>query len=515
MQKKHLFGAIGLISIGILFGVVLVTNLQTIAVSKLFAADVKLGSDKPPIVSDQSVKMLNNAFVAASKAVSPTVVSITVKSERKGRIQSQQDMSPFEDMFPFFEFKSPNQDKNGGSLPPAESSGSGVFVTSDGYIVTNNHVVENAKEITVTTSNAKEYKAKLIGTDPLTDLALIKIEGTSFPTAHFAKAEQVQVGEWVIAVGNPLGLRSTVTQGIVSAIGRGQLNLSNNNYAVENFIQTDAAINPGNSGGGLFNLEGSLVGINTAIATRTGGYMGYGFAIPVDIVQSVVMDLIEDGKIDRGYIGVSIRTVDETTSKAVNLDKVQGVFVESIIKGSPAEKAGIEQGDIILELDGTPINSSNELQGKIVLRRAGETIKIKLFRDGKIIEKSVKLLPRDGSDIVKGESSSPSKNDEEKNEPVSFDKLGFTVMPLDEKAKENLDVSNGAFISSVKQAGPAARKGITTNGVIVSVSGQPVKSVADLKKILESKKPGEAVLLKIKYKDSMRAIPLGIPDSNS
>lgn len=514
MQKKHLFAAVGLISIGILFGVVLVTNLQSISVSKLFAADVKLGSDKAPIVTDQSVKMLNNAFVAASKAVSPTVVSITVKSERKGRIQSQQDLGPFEDMFPFFEFKSPNQDKNG-ALPPAESSGSGVFVTPDGYIVTNNHVVENAKEITVTTSNAKEYKAKLIGTDPLTDLALIKVEGIGFPTAHFAKAEQVQVGEWVIAVGNPLGLRSTVTQGIVSAIGRGQLNLSNNNYAVENFIQTDAAINPGNSGGGLFNLEGSLVGINTAIATRTGGYMGYGFAIPIDIVQSVIMDLIEDGKIDRGYIGVSIRTVDETTSKAVNLDKVQGVFVESIIKGSPAEKAGIEQGDIILELDGTPINSSNELQGKIVLRRAGETIKIKLFRDGKIIEKSVKLLPRDGTDVASGESVTPSKKDEDKNEPVNFDKLGFTVMPLDAKVKENLDVTDGAYISSVQQAGPAARKGITTNGVIVSVSGQAVKSVAELKKIIDSKKPGEAVLLKIKYKDSMRAIPLGIPENNS
>ncbi|MES2766996.1 MAG: trypsin-like peptidase domain-containing protein, partial [Bacteroidota bacterium] len=305
-RKSPLLLAIALIGVGIVFGVILVTGFGSNSLTRAFAGGVDdIGAKTPPVSVGSEGRILNDAFVSASKAVTPTVVSISVIGE------SKTPQNPFGDMFPFLgpgEGGDDEESPRGKGGQKVQGSGSGVFITADGYIVTNNHVIEDADEggITVTTGDRREYTAELIGRDPLTDLAVIKIEGNGFPVAHFANKDDIRVGEWVIAVGNPLGLRSTVTSGIVSAIGRGNLNMSKDSYAVENFIQTDAAINPGNSGGGLFNLQGSLVGINSAIATRTGYYQGYGFAIPTDMVKAVALDIMEDGKVDRGYIGVSI-----------------------------------------------------------------------------------------------------------------------------------------------------------------------------------------------------------------
>ncbi|ROL61279.1 Do family serine endopeptidase [Bacteroidetes/Chlorobi group bacterium ChocPot_Mid] len=509
-MKRNILAAIGLLGVGITLGVWLVLTFGSNSGLGLFANE-KIGADKPPVVMSPTIKALNDAMVSVSEAVLPTVVSVNVVVEEKNF------SSPFRDQWKeFFEFfgDAPFKDD---SPRRAEATGSGVLISKSGYIVTNNHVIENAKEITVTTYDKKKYKAKLVGADPLTDLAVIKIDEGDYPIAHFADINNVKIGEMVIAVGNPLGLNSTVTSGIVSAIGRGGLGLprqESGGYQVENFIQTDAAINPGNSGGGLFNLEGSLVGINSAIATRTGSYIGYGFAIPVDLVKSVIEDLIDDGKIDRGYIGVRIRTIDETDAKAVGLDVVEGVMVHDVIKDGAADKAGIESGDVILEIDGKKVATSNELQSQIVLRRAGDKVKLTIWRDKKKITKEVKLLPKDDDETevaVKSDKNKEKSNDKEESE-VKFDDLGFTVTPLNKEAKESLSVKSGALITGVERYSEASQRGLSPNGVIVKADGKEVNSPSDLKKIISSKKPGDGVLLHIKYKDSNRIVAIAIPE---
>jgi len=411
----------------------------------------------------------------------------------------------FKQYFEFFGQPMPDQNET----QKSEANGSGVIISDDGYIVTNNHVVDNAVSIKVTTSDKKTYKAKLIGKDPHTDLAVIKIDAEKLNPAHFASINDVRVGEIAIAVGNPFGLNSTVTSGIVSAIGRGGLGLPNNKdgFGVEYFIQTDAAINPGNSGGGLFNYEGSLIGINSAIATRPGTYNGYGFAIPVDLVQSVVLDLIDDGKVDRGYIGVQIQTVDETIAKSVDLDEVKGALVRKVIKGKAADKAGIEIGDVILEVDGKSVSSSNELQSIIVTKRAGDDVNITLWRDGKTIHKNVRLEPMDEDNSNAGDTEAGDDN-----AYFDFDKLGFSVEALTSKQMDDLDLSGGAYITKVKRYSVAERSGITAGGAIIKAGRERISSPSDLKKIIKSMKAGDAVMLQIKYKNETRLVALEIPD---
>ncbi len=504
MKKKYVFGA-GLSIVFIILLIIIISNFNS--VSNLFAQD-SIGASKPPVELSPQIDALNNAFVDVSEAVLPTVVSINVEIETS--TSNNQFHDQFKDFFEFFGIPQEEGEEQGRRR--SEGSGSGVIIAENGYIVTNNHVVENAVNISVKTYDKKEYKAELIGTDPLTDLALIKIDANALPLVHLADMDKVRIGEWVVAVGNPLGLNSTVTTGIVSAIGRGELSLlrDKDGYSIENFIQTDAAINPGNSGGGLFNLHGSLVGINTAIATRTGTYIGYGFAIPIDLVRSVVMDLMDDGKINRGYIGVSIRTVDEVVAKSLGLDRVEGALVHNILKDSPAEKAGVESGDVILEVDGKKIATSNELQSTIVMKRAGDKVNLTIWRDGKKINKTVKLEPRDKDTEI----ASASKGDdqiEEAKASVDFDQLGFTAETLNKDIKENFDVKQGAYVSKVKRYSLAEQRGLAPNGVIIKADRKEIKSPSDLKKIIDSKKAGETILLHLKYKDQTRIVAFEIP----
>lgn len=511
MSKKPIVSAVLLIGIGIIFGIALVSTFDTGGIGSVFAANKEIGAKNPPITLSPQVQAINDAFTSASKTVNATVVNIKVITESKAVNKDLRDLFRF--------FGGPEDAPGGGGeereMPKQEGAGSGVIISTDGYIITNNHVVDEAKEdgITVILSDKKEYKAKLIGKDPLTDLAVIKVEANNLPVAHIGNSDEVAIGEMVIAVGNPLGLNSTVTSGIVSAIGRGALGLNRDRYAVENFIQTDAAINPGNSGGGLFNLRGSLIGINSAIATRTGGYMGYGFAIPSNLMKAVALDIIEDGKVDRGYIGISLRPVDEVSAKSLKLDKVIGALVDDIIKDSPAEKAGIEPGDVILELDGKPVNSSNDLQSLVAQRRAGDKVNLKIWRDGKSITKSVTLKKRDDDKMAsndEGVTGSANTTEDNSNGTVSFKDLGFTIIPLSEKNKTDLEVEKGVFVSKVEPYSVAGQRGLSPGIAIVKADKQEITKTGQIKKLLKDRQ-GEVVILQIKTKDRFGLVFLEIP----
>ena len=510
MSKKPIVSAVLLIGIGIVFGIALVSTFDTGGIGSVFAANKDIGAKNPPITLSPQVQAINDAFTAASKTVNATVVNIKIVTETKRN-------NSMRDLFKFFGgpegFENLPEDDQG--MQKSEGAGSGVIISTDGYIITNNHVVDEAKEdgITVILSDKKEYKAKLIGKDPLTDLAVIKVEANNLPVAHIGNSDEVAIGEMVIAVGNPLGLNSTVTSGIVSAIGRGALGLNRDRYAVENFIQTDAAINPGNSGGGLFNLRGSLIGINSAIATRTGGYMGYGFAIPSNLMKAVALDIIEDGKVDRGYIGISLRPVDEISAKSLKLEKVIGALVDDILKDSPAEKAGIEPGDVILELDGKPVNSSNDLQSLVAQRRAGDKVNLKIWRDGKSITKSVTLKKRDDDKMAsndEGVTGSGNTVEDNSNGTESFKDLGFTINPLSEKNKTELEVEKGVFVSKVEPYSVAGQRGLSSGIAIVKADKQEITKTGQIKKLIKDRQ-GEVVILQIKTKDRFGLVFLEIP----
>lgn len=500
MDRRTLFAAIALIAIGMVLGIVLVSHLGSgSAIGSALAqsgrtSPSRIGAQQPPIQLTESVRQLNNVFVEVANAVMPSVVGIRVLRERDRGGDVFEFFGPFRR---FFEERRPED-----APPPQRAQGSGVIVTEDGYIVTNNHVIEGAKEedIRVITHEGKEYRAKIIGRDPLTDLALLKVEARGLKPAYFGKVDDIRVGEWVIAVGNPFGLRSTVTAGIISAIGRGGLGvIGGDPYAVENFIQTDAAINPGNSGGGLFTLQGALIGINTAIATTTGFYQGYGFAVPVDIVRAVVEDLMEDGKIDRGYIGVQIQPVDDVTAKAIGLDKPQGAIVSSVVKGSAADRAGIKVGDVILAFDGIPVQSPNHLQGLVATRRAGQTVRLTIWRDGQKLEKTVTLRRRD-EDATAARTSDTQESESSREESVrsvDLDKLGLSVGPLSERVRSQLEVEEGVEVTRVSPYSHAWERGLRRGDVITHVGNTPVRSVAEFRRLLGQRKPGEAVLLRV------------------
>ncbi len=517
----------GLLFIGLLAGVFLVTSFDSNLIAEIFASGkAKIGAEKPPVVMNQQMKIINDSFVNASEAVVQSVVSINVEAEAKG-MQSGGNSQELDEFFKFF---GPNfggrapkkeEDSDETEKPRTMGAGSGVIISSDGYIVTNNHVVENAFDdgIKVILADKKEYKARLIGTDPATDLAVIKIEAVDLKPAHFADINSVRVGEFTIAVGNPLGLNSTVTSGIVSAIGRGRLGMGaarRGQFSVEYFIQTDAAINPGNSGGGLFDLNGSLIGINTAIATETGTFMGYGFAIPVDLVKSVVADLIDKGKINRGFIGVEISSIrDVIEAKGFGLNDVAGVIIQKVRPESAGKEAGLENGDVILELDGKKVKTSEELQSRIAMNRAGDKVNLTIWRDGKKINKSVTLKSDKNDDMADSKGKGITGAEEDfKDEPLKFEDLGFSVKPLDKRTKNEFEVSNGLYISEVKRYGPVAQRGLSVGGIILKADRKEVRTTNDLKDIINSKNVGDAVLLQVKYKDVTRMIAIEITKKN-
>jgi serine protease Do len=506
MSKKSVVAAIFLIFIGIVFGVVLVSSFRG-GIEPGFAGDQDVQLGVPNQIKDSSFdpKALSKAFVEVSKAVTPTVVAITVTTKGKEKSDNSNDFFHF--FGPDFQF----QDQE-----PQQGAGSGVIISPDGYIMTNNHVVADADEnhVEVVFSDKRELKARIIGTDPTTDLAIIKVDGKNLPTASFGNSDALEVGEWVVAIGNPLGLQSTVTAGIVSAIGRGQIGVIRDNYGIENFIQTDAAINPGNSGGPLVNLSGDIIGINAAIATTNARYQGYGFAIPINLARSVAEDIIKFGKVRRGYIGVSIQAVDEVTAKALGLSKTGGVIVQSLVTGGAAESAGIKEGDVILSIDGKEVNAANELQSFIARKHPGDVVTLRVFRDGKSIEKSVTLQSRK-------EDSQVASNRESKREPESetttsskelvLENLGLSVKPLTSEQKKELEVENGVVVTDVKRFGEAFNRGLRQGDVILEADKKELYSPKDLKSALEKRKSGDGMMLRVKRNNGSAFVAIQVP----
>jgi serine protease Do len=364
--------------------------------------------------------------------------------------------------------------------PHAQSSGSGVIISDDGYIVTNHHVIEEANSIEVVMNNNQRFFAKLIGKDPSTDLALLKIKAKDLQFVKYGNSDQLILGEWVLAIGNPFDLNSTVTAGIVSARARNiGILRDKNNLQIESFIQTDAAVNPGNSGGALVNLKGELIGINSAIATATGSYAGYSFAIPVSLVKKIMDDLLEYGEVQRGLLGVQIADVNAQLSEDEKLDVVQGVFIRSINKGSAAEASGIETGDVITAIDGHSVVGVSEMQEWVARHRPGQSINVTYRRDGNVRNVKATLKKYDGSA-------------EMKKREVSYNLDGAELEDISYSKLTQLNLDGGVFIKKLKE-GKWKKAGMKENFIITHIDKAPIDNVEDLNRILELKNGGVLV----------------------
>ncbi len=363
--------------------------------------------------------------------------------------------------------------------------GSGVIISPDGYLITNNHVVEGANELTVTLPDKREFKGKIVGTDPKTDLAVVKVDASGLPFVRWGDSSKLQVGEYVLAIGNPFGLNSTVTLGIVSALGRGRMGITQ----YEDFIQTDAAINPGNSGGALVNTAGELVGINTAIISQTGGYQGVGFAVPASMARPVLESLIATGKVVRGYLGVAIQDLTPDLSKSFGLKQAQGALVSSVAEDSPAERAGIKPGDVITAYQGKPVEDPATLQREVTRTPVGTKAAMKVIRDGRDMELTVTVGEQ--AERVKVAGADPSMENA---------LAGLDVQSLNQQMARELGIAgkaSGVVVVGVELGSLADRAGVAQGDVIREVNRQPVKSVKDYEKVASSLKKDESALLLI------------------
>ena len=455
---------------------------------------------KPPSVQEvKSIADASNAFVSIAEHVTPAVVSIQAERDpatRGQRNTPRRNVPPgLEDFFQQFD---PRQQQ----IPQA-ASGSGFIVSKDGYILTNNHVVDNFDRVNVTLTDHRVFKAKVVGRDPTTDVAVIKIDGQNLPTATLGNDEATRVGEWVLAIGNPLGLDFTVTAGIVSAKGRGgaELNaLRGSDYSITDFIQTDAAINPGNSGGPLVNARGEVIGVNSAIASQSGYYQGYGFAIPVTLAKQVMDDLIEHGRVRRAVIGVSISPVEPEDAQVAGLKDIRGVKVGGYSDdNSPARAAGIEPGDIIIAADGKPADRVSTLQRIIRAHEPGETVTLDVMRYGEKKTFRVKLAEAPSETAV-----ATRERNEDTTTPagsVSYDKIGVRIEPVSanpQLANSLSEDRRGVRVTEVDARGPA-RGRLFENDIITAVlyptPRKEVRSVADLQGVLSRVKDGDVVSL--------------------
>lgn len=428
-------------------------------------------------------------FTEVAAKVTPAVVHIK-STQAVRQSQNNRNLDPFRD-FPFREFFEPR------NFGPAQSTGSGVIINPDGYIVTNNHVVQNADMVEVTLNDNRTFKAEVIGTDPDTDIALVKINQKNLPFLSFVDSDQAKVGEWVLAVGNPFNLNSTVTAGIISAKGRNidiiNRNSGQGNTAIESFIQTDAAINPGNSGGALVNLSGGLLGINTAIASPTGAYAGYGFAVPSNIVSKIVEDLIKYGSVQRGWLGVTVMSVTNELVKEHDLAVTEGAFINGFAEKSAAKEAGIKENDVVVRINDTPIKSSAALIEMVGRHRPGDKLMITVNRKGKEITIPVVLKNRQGdTSVVKPE------------ERPAMAALGVELEEVDAKVLKKLDLQNGIRVKSLTNGKLSRNTEIREGFIITKINDEPVKSVKQFNEIISKKKPGELVILSGVYEDFPR-----------
>jgi len=457
---------------------------------------------------DDNIALLDRsakAFSFVVKKAGPAVVYVRVEKAVEGgsSFSSQDPFGFFND--PFFErFFGPNsrQHRQSPKQSPKrfkqEAAGSGFIISTDGYILTNNHVVEGAESINVKLSDKREFEAKVVGTDPQSDVALLKINGNDFPVLPLGDSDKLEVGEWVIAIGSPFELSQTVTVGVVSAKGRSRIGI--NDY--ENFIQTDAAINPGNSGGPLLNIHGEVIGMNTAIFSRSGGYMGIGFAIPINMAKSIEKQLKKQGKVTRGWLGVRIQDIDKELAQSFNLENTTGVLISDVQKESPAEAAGLKQGDVIINLDGKGVADVPDLRNRIAMIPPGTKVGVQVIRDGKKMEFTVNIGEQPNNVAETGVTKQGEDN--------SLDALGLSLQDLDAKLAEQLgyEEGQGVLIAGVETDSPAAEAGLQAGNLIEEVDKVRVHSLKEFKKVLENAQNQNQVLLRVRAGDYSRYVVL-------
>ena len=465
---------------------------------------VPLSSSLNAAPSSLSPELQTNLdFVTIADKVGPAVVKIVSERVDKVRGFGFEDQMPFDDFWQRF-FGQPRERQREQDVP-SQAQGTGFFLSEDGYLLTNYHIVENAVDIVVTALNGEEYKAKVIGADPRSDVALLKVEAKGLPFAVLGDSGQLKVGEWVLAIGNPYGLEHTVTSGIVSAKGR-QLGLGGNVPEYQDFIQTDAAINRGNSGGPLVNMKGEVVGITSNIFSPSGGNIGLGFAIPSNLARKVVTQLKEKGRVIRGRIGVSIKPtpLTEDDKDAFKLENKNGALVVGVEKGSPAEKAGLQKYDVIVEVNGEKVTDSNNLKLKIANIEPGKKVEIKVIREGKEQAFSVTVEELDPAE-AKVETKSSDKD------------LGFTIRELTPTLarRYGLETQEGLIITQVRRYSEADRKGLTAGDIILEVNRKKVATVDELERMMAKFESGQAIILLVRTEqdgDSIdRIVTLRVP----
>lgn len=443
---------------------------------------------------------LSRAFAAVVEKAAPAVVFIEVE---KTVIRKSPWPHPFPfGPFPFDFFGDDFMRRFFPQLPQKfkqRGAGSGFIVSSDGLIFTNNHVVEGADKVTVKLADGRTFKAKIVGRDPQSDVAVLKVKAKNLPTVPLGDSDKIEVGEWVIAIGNPFGLSHTVTVGVVSAKGRSGLGITD----YEDFIQTDAAINPGNSGGPLLNLRGEVIGMNTAIFTRSGGYMGIGFAIPINIVKLVAQQLVKQGKVIRGWLGVVIQDLTPALAEEFGLKKSEGALVAEVLKNSPADKAGLKQGDVIVKYNGKSIKNASELRTFVGLTRPGTRVNLEVIREGKplVLKVTIGEYPKE----ARISSASPEISD-------LLEKLGFKVEALTPEIAKELGyaVRHGVIISAVAPGSPAAMADLRPGLLIEEVNRKPVKSLSDFYEALALSKETGRVLLLVRDQRFRRFVVLSL-----
>ncbi len=446
------------------------------------------------------LRQMGKAFAGIAENASPAVVGIkTEKSVSRGyKSPFGGPSDPFGDDF-FEHFFRRGLPRRRSPQPKSRqlSQGSGFIISADGYILTNNHLVGKADKITAKLADGRELEAKLIGTDPESDIAVVKIDADKLTTLGLADSDKLEVGEWVIAIGNPFGLSHTVTAGIVSAKGRNRVGLA----AFEDFIQTDAAINPGNSGGPLLNLDGKVVGINTAIVSRSGGNMGIGFAIPINMAKSIYEQLVDKGMVERGYLGIMVQDLSTELAESFDFENTKGVLIPKVEEDSAAEKAGIKQGDIVVEFEGKPAENANSFRNQVAMLKPGTKVKLVVLRDGERKTLTAVLGKR------------PTKQELAGKQSEILEKLGFSVQELTEELAEQLGYEDlaGVIVTEVVPGSLANVSGITRGMLILEVNKTPVENIEEFKDAIEKTAFEGSLLLLVRDKRHARYVVLPMP----
>lgn len=459
-------------------------------------------------IDDDSVALLDRfgkAFATVAREVAPAVVHVRVEKEiqNRGGFYGQDPSDLFSD--PFFErFFGPgfrHQQPKGKNRAPRKQrgAGSGFIISEDGYILTNNHVVGDADTITVRLDDKREFEAKVIGTDVQTDVALIKIDSKNLPTVPLGDSDGIDVGEWVIAIGSPFELNQTVTVGVVSAKGRNRIGI--NDY--ENFIQTDAAINPGNSGGPLLNIHGKVIGINTAIFSRSGGYMGIGFAIPINMAKSIQKQLMGDGKVTRGWLGVAIQDVDEDLVESFQLDSAKGVLLTDVTENTPASRAGLKQGDVLLSMDGKELTGAADLRNRVAMIAPGSGVDFTLSRDGK--KKKITVVIGEQPADFSSKAMQQSVDDDS-----GLSRMGLSLQDLSRELAERLGykADQGVLVAGVSPGSVADDAGIKPGHLIEELNRQRVHNLKELQRVLKKSEDKKQLLLRVRAGEYSRYIVL-------